>query len=181
MDGNLSQNLQKYLPIIGEYTESRSQTAAVIRRSVAKIPGSSLGRTALTRAPSSSAHVQIAQVPDRNEPDSAGELNYSFLFSTLEKHGYQGYVGCEYKPLGQHLLKCFWTFKANMFAIVTFGFRFHKGGTGLAQQVRPAGHDHRRPPPVRPLAPLNSSIACPFRRWFQPVELAGNWNKSRTG
>ncbi|KAG8003234.1 putative hydroxypyruvate isomerase [Nibea albiflora] len=43
-------------------------------------------------------HTQIAQVPGRNEPDSAGELNYSYLFNTLEKHGYQGYIGCEYKP-----------------------------------------------------------------------------------
>lgn len=52
-----------------------------------------------------SAHVQVAQVPDRNEPDSAGELDYSFLFSTLERLGYQGYIGCEYKPLGQRALK----------------------------------------------------------------------------
>lgn len=48
-----------------------------------------------------SGHVQIAQVPGRNEPDSAGELNYSYLFNTLEEHGYQGYIGCEYKPLGE--------------------------------------------------------------------------------
>ncbi|XP_026179177.1 putative hydroxypyruvate isomerase isoform X1 [Mastacembelus armatus] len=61
MDGNLTQNIQKYFPIIG--------------------------------------HVQIAQVPGRNEPDSAGELNYSYLFITLENHKYQGYIGCEYKPL----------------------------------------------------------------------------------
>lgn len=46
-----------------------------------------------------SGHVQVAQVPDRNEPDSAGELNYSYLFNTLENHDYQGYIGCEYKPL----------------------------------------------------------------------------------
>ncbi|XP_054482738.1 putative hydroxypyruvate isomerase isoform X3 [Anoplopoma fimbria] len=62
MDGNLTQNIHKYFPIIG--------------------------------------HVQIAQVPGRNEPDSAGELNYSYLFNTLENLHYQGYIGCEYKPLG---------------------------------------------------------------------------------
>lgn len=62
MDGNLTRNIQKYLPIIG--------------------------------------HVQVAQVPGRNEPDSAGELNYNYLFNMLETHGYQGYVGCEYKPEG---------------------------------------------------------------------------------
>ncbi|XP_023991433.1 putative hydroxypyruvate isomerase isoform X1 [Salvelinus sp. IW2-2015] len=45
-------------------------------------------------------HIQIAQVPSRNEPDSAGELNFPYLFSLLEELGYQGYIGCEYKPLG---------------------------------------------------------------------------------
>lgn len=43
----------------------------------------------------------MAQVPGRNEPDSPGELNFHYLFSTLENLGYQGYVGCEYKPLGE--------------------------------------------------------------------------------
>uniref|UniRef100_A0A4W6FPH4 Putative hydroxypyruvate isomerase n=1 Tax=Lates calcarifer TaxID=8187 RepID=A0A4W6FPH4_LATCA len=59
-------------------------------------------------------HVQIAQVPGRNEPDSAGELNYNFLFNTLENHDYQGYIGCEYKPLGNTTdglgwIKDYWT------------------------------------------------------------------------
>ncbi|RXM35005.1 putative hydroxypyruvate isomerase [Acipenser ruthenus] len=45
-------------------------------------------------------HIQIAQVPDRNEPDSQGEVNFQYLFSLLEEMGYQGYVGCEYRPLG---------------------------------------------------------------------------------
>lgn len=52
-----------------------------------------------------SGHVQIAQVPGRNEPDSPGELNYSYLFKTLERYGYQGYIGCEYKPLGEGFWK----------------------------------------------------------------------------
>lgn len=42
-------------------------------------------------------HVQIASVPSRNEPDGE-ELNYPFLFSELDRLGYQGYVGCEYIP-----------------------------------------------------------------------------------
>ncbi|XP_031755673.1 putative hydroxypyruvate isomerase isoform X2 [Xenopus tropicalis] len=45
-------------------------------------------------------HVQIAQVPHRNEPDSPGELNFMYLFDLLQELGYQGYVGCEYKPQG---------------------------------------------------------------------------------
>ncbi|XP_061538932.1 putative hydroxypyruvate isomerase isoform X3 [Phycodurus eques] len=63
MDGNLTHNIQRYLPLLG--------------------------------------HVQVAQVPGRNEPDSAGEINYDYVFSTLERLGYRGYVGCEYKPLGR--------------------------------------------------------------------------------
>jgi 2-dehydrotetronate isomerase len=44
-------------------------------------------------------HVQIASVPDRHEPDE-GELNYPFLFSELDRIGYDGSVGCEYRPRG---------------------------------------------------------------------------------
>lgn len=43
-------------------------------------------------------HIQIAQVPDRHEPDSDGEVNFSYLFKLLEELGYQDYIGCEYKP-----------------------------------------------------------------------------------
>ncbi|XP_029004517.1 putative hydroxypyruvate isomerase isoform X13 [Betta splendens] len=76
MDGNLTQNILKYFPIIG--------------------------------------HIQVAQVPGRNEPDSAGELNYKYLFQTLEEHSYQGYIGCEYKPRGSTKdglgwIKDYWT------------------------------------------------------------------------
>lgn len=43
------------------------------------------------------AHVQLADNPGRNEPGT-GELNYPFLFAHLDRIGYQGWVGCEYKP-----------------------------------------------------------------------------------
>lgn len=43
-------------------------------------------------------HVQIAGVPKRHEPD-VGELNYRYLLAELDKDGYAGFVGCEYKPL----------------------------------------------------------------------------------
>lgn len=43
------------------------------------------------------AHIQIASVPDRHEPDE-GEINYPYLFEKLDKLGYSGYIGCEYKP-----------------------------------------------------------------------------------
>lgn len=42
-------------------------------------------------------HVQIAGVPDRHEPD-AGEVNYPALFERLDQLGYDGFVGCEYRP-----------------------------------------------------------------------------------
>lgn len=42
-------------------------------------------------------HVQIASVPDRHEPDE-GELNYPYLFDVLDQLGYEGWVGCEYRP-----------------------------------------------------------------------------------
>lgn len=47
-----------------------------------------------------SGHIQIAQVPGRNEPDGPGEINYNYVFNLLEKLGYQGHIGCEYRPRG---------------------------------------------------------------------------------
>lgn len=44
-------------------------------------------------------HVQIAGVPARHEPDT-GELNYVWLFDQLDAAGYDGWVGCEYRPAG---------------------------------------------------------------------------------
>ena len=45
------------------------------------------------------AHLQIADNPGRNEPGT-GQINHAFLFDLLDKAGYQGYVGAEYKPRG---------------------------------------------------------------------------------
>ena len=42
-------------------------------------------------------HVQIADNPGRNEPGT-GEINYGFVLSELDRLGYGGWVGCEYKP-----------------------------------------------------------------------------------
>ncbi len=42
-------------------------------------------------------HIQIAGVPERHEPDS-GEINYPYLFRLLDDLGYDGWVGCEYRP-----------------------------------------------------------------------------------
>ena len=42
-------------------------------------------------------HIQLADNPGRNEPGT-GEINYPFLFAHLEQLGYNGWIGCEYKP-----------------------------------------------------------------------------------
>ena len=42
-------------------------------------------------------HIQIAGVPERQEPD-VGEVNYAYLFRLIDELGYQGWVGCEYRP-----------------------------------------------------------------------------------
>jgi len=42
-------------------------------------------------------HVQLADNPGRFEPGT-GEINYRFLFKYLDEVGYQGWIGCEYKP-----------------------------------------------------------------------------------
>jgi 2-dehydrotetronate isomerase len=42
-------------------------------------------------------HVQIAGVPERNEPDR-GEVNYAYVFRELDRLRYAGWVGCEYRP-----------------------------------------------------------------------------------
>ena len=44
-------------------------------------------------------HIQLADNPGRNEPGS-GEINYPFLFRHLDRIGYAGWIGCEYKPAG---------------------------------------------------------------------------------
>ena len=54
--------------------------ATTIKNNLAKIP-----------------HLQLADNPGRNEPGT-GEINYPFLFQFLDSIGYQGWIGCEYKP-----------------------------------------------------------------------------------
>jgi hydroxypyruvate isomerase len=42
-------------------------------------------------------HVQVAGVPERHEPD-IGEVHYPYLLRLLDTLGYDGWVGCEYRP-----------------------------------------------------------------------------------
>ncbi len=43
------------------------------------------------------AHIQLADNPGRHEPGT-GEINYAYLFAELDRIGYSGWIGCEYKP-----------------------------------------------------------------------------------
>ena len=43
-------------------------------------------------------HVQVADNPGRHEPGT-GEINYPFVLAELDRLGYAGWVGCEYKPM----------------------------------------------------------------------------------
>jgi hydroxypyruvate isomerase len=43
-------------------------------------------------------HMQIADNPGRHEPGS-GEINFPFLFALIDRLGYRGHIGCEYRPL----------------------------------------------------------------------------------
>jgi hydroxypyruvate isomerase len=46
------------------------------------------------------AHLQLADNPGRNEPGT-GEINYPNLCRFIDESGYDGWIGCEYKPAGR--------------------------------------------------------------------------------
>ena len=43
------------------------------------------------------AHIQLADNPGRHEPGT-GEINYPFLYDHIDRLGYSGWIGAEYKP-----------------------------------------------------------------------------------
>ena len=53
------------------------------------------------------AHMQIADVPARNEPGT-GEIGWDFVFHRIDALGYQGWVGCEYRPAGETVAGLAW-------------------------------------------------------------------------
>ncbi len=54
---------------------------------------------AITEYAGLTRHYQIASPPDRGEPDD-GEMNYRYLFKRIDETGFDGWLGCEYKPRG---------------------------------------------------------------------------------
>jgi hydroxypyruvate isomerase len=53
------------------------------------------------------AHMQLADVPARNEPGT-GEIAWDFVFRRIDELGYQGWIGCEYRPAGDTLAGLAW-------------------------------------------------------------------------
>ena len=45
-------------------------------------------------------HIQVADNPGRHEPGT-GEINFGFLFALIDRLGYDGWIGCEYRPVGE--------------------------------------------------------------------------------
>ena len=58
--------------------------------------------TRLKRYAPHCGHIQIAGTPERNEPDT-GEVRYEYIFKLLDDIGYDGWLGCEYRPKGATL------------------------------------------------------------------------------
>jgi hydroxypyruvate isomerase len=54
------------------------------------------------------AHIQIADSPGRHEPGT-GNINYRFLFPFIDRVGYTGWIGCEYKPAASTEAGLGWT------------------------------------------------------------------------
>jgi len=52
-------------------------------------------------------HIQIADVPDRNEPGT-GEINFPWLLAHIDRLGYQGWIGAEYNPKGDTVQGLSW-------------------------------------------------------------------------
>jgi len=52
-------------------------------------------------------HMQIADVPARNEPGT-GEIGWEFVFRRIDELGYAGWVGCEYRPAGDTIEGLAW-------------------------------------------------------------------------
>lgn len=53
------------------------------------------------------AHMQLADVPARNEPGT-GEIGWPYVFRRVDELGYQGWIGCEYRPAGDTVAGLAW-------------------------------------------------------------------------
>jgi len=53
------------------------------------------------------AHMQLADVPDRHEPGT-GEIGWDYVLRRIDALGYQGWIGCEYRPAGDTVAGLAW-------------------------------------------------------------------------
>jgi hydroxypyruvate isomerase len=56
------------------------------------------------------SHMQLADNPGRAEPGT-GEINYPWLLDHIDSLGYEGWMGCEYRPKGDTLAGLGWAQK----------------------------------------------------------------------
>lgn len=56
---------------------------------------------AIASAGSNARHFQIAAARDRGEPEVDGEIDFPAAFRAIDQSGYDGWVGCEYRPRGE--------------------------------------------------------------------------------
>ena len=54
------------------------------------------------------SHFQIGGVPGRHEPDGMQEINFPYLFDVIDDLGFEGWVGCEYRPAGETVAGLTW-------------------------------------------------------------------------
>jgi hydroxypyruvate isomerase len=52
-------------------------------------------------------HMQVADVPSRAQPGT-GEINYEHVLGVIDRVGYDGWIGCDYKPIGPTLASFRW-------------------------------------------------------------------------
>jgi hydroxypyruvate isomerase len=52
-------------------------------------------------------HMQLADTPGRHEPGT-GEINYGYLLPQIDRLGYSGWIGCEYRPAGDTVAGLGW-------------------------------------------------------------------------
>ena len=59
------------------------------------------------------AHIQLADVPGRNEPGT-GEIGWDFVLGRIDALGYKGWIGCEYRPAGDTIRGLAWRSRYNV-------------------------------------------------------------------
>ena len=90
LKGSLTRHITELLPYIGKYKYYLFK--------ICIIPFSSWRTFSYGILNEILGHIQISQVPGRNEPDSDGEINYQYILQLLEEKKYDGYIGLEYRP-----------------------------------------------------------------------------------